>query len=95
MLAPPLQVIDSFLLNYTIGDVLLLGFVLGAVGILPTRSLKMLGAHTVSIGVLLLLIPASMMEPNAGSLLSSAFAYKLVGLVLLALAPILYAVGRQ
>ncbi|MDS0259709.1 hypothetical protein NDI56_09925 [Haloarcula sp. S1CR25-12] len=95
MLAPPLQVIDSFLLNYTIGDVLLLGFVLGAVGILPTRSLKMLGAHTVSIGVLLLLIPASMMEPNAGSLLTSAFAYKLVGLVLLALAPILYAVGRQ
>jgi len=95
MLAPPLQVIDSFLLNYTIGDVLLLGFVLGAVGILPTRSLKMLGVHTVSIGVLLLLIPASMMAPNAGSLLTSAFAYKLVGIVLVALAPVLYAVGRK
>jgi len=95
MLAPPLQVIDSFLLNYTIGDVLLLGFVLGAVGILPTRSLKMLGAHTVSIGALLLLLPASMMEPNAGSVLASSFAYKLVGLLLLALAPVLYAVGRR
>jgi hypothetical protein len=95
MLAPPLQIIDSFLLSYTIGDVLLLTFVLGAVGILPTRSLRMLGAHTVSIGVLLLLIPASMMEPNAGSLLASSFAYKLVGLVLVALAPVLYAVGRQ
>lgn len=95
MLAPPLQLIDGFLLNYTIGDVLLLGFVLGAVGILPTRSLKMLGAHTVSIGLLLVLIPASMMAPNAGSLLTSSFAYKLVGIVLMALAPILYSVGRK
>ncbi len=95
MLAPPLQVIDGFLLNYTIGDVLLLGFVLGAVGILPTRSLKMLGVHTVSIGVLLLLLPASMLAPNAGSLLASSFAYKLVGLVLLALAPVLYSIGRK
>jgi hypothetical protein len=95
MLAPPLQLIDSFLLNYTIGDVLLLGFAVGAVGILPTRSLRMLGVHTVSIGVLLLLLPASAMEPNAGSLLASPFEYKLVGLVLLSLAPVLYAVGRR
>lgn len=95
MLAPPLQIIDSFLLNYTIGDVLLLGFALGAVGILPTRSLKMLGVHTISIGVLLLLVPASMMAPNAGSLLASSFAYKLVGIILVALAPVLYAVGRK
>lgn len=95
MLAPPLQVIDSFLLNYTIGDVLLLSFALGAVGILPMRSLKMLGVHTIGIGVLLLLTPASAMEPNAGSLLASPFEYKLVGLVLLALAPVLYTVGRR
>ena len=95
MLVPPLQIIDSFLLNYTIGDVLLLGFAVGAVGILPTRSLRMLGVHTIGIGVTLLLVPASMMEPNAGSLLTSAFQYKLVGLVLLALAPVLYSVGRR
>jgi len=95
MLAPPLQLIDSFLLNYTIGDVLLFGFIVGALGILPTRSLRMLGAHTVLIGVTLLLLPASTMEPNSGSLLASSFAYKLVGLVLLALAPVLYAVGRR
>ena len=95
MLVPPLQIIDSFLLNYTIGDVLLVGFVLGAVGILPLRSLRMWGANTVGIRVTLLLVPASMMEPNAGSLLASPFAYKLVGLVLLALAPVLYAVGRR
>jgi len=95
MLAPPLQLIDSFLLNYTIGDVLLVVFAVGALGILPTRSLRMLGAHTVSIGALLLLLPASAMAPSSGSLLTSPFAYKLVGLVLLALAPILYAVGRR
>jgi len=95
MLAPPLQIIDSFLLNYTIGDVLLVSFIVGAVGILPTRSLRMLGVHTVGVGALLLVTPASAMEPSAGSLLSSPFAYKLVGLVLLSLAPVLYAVGRR
>jgi hypothetical protein len=95
MLVPPLQIIDSFLLNYTIGDVLLLGFIVGAVGILPTRSLRMLGAHTLGIGVTLLLVPASMMEPNAGSVLANSFQYKFVGIVLLSLAPVLYAVGRR
>lgn len=95
MLAPPLQIIDSFLLNYTIGDVLLLGFVAGAVGILPTRSLRMLGLHTIAIGAILLITPASAMEPNAGSVLASSFQYKLFGLVLLTIAPVLYAVGRR
>jgi uncharacterized protein YjeT (DUF2065 family) len=95
MLAPPLQVIDSFLLNYTIGDVLLLGFVLGAVGILPTRSLRTLGLHTIAMGAILLLTPASAMEPNSGSLLASSFQYKLFGLVLLVIAPVLFAVGRR
>jgi hypothetical protein len=95
MLAPPLQVIDSFLLNYTIGDVLLLGFALGAVGILPTRSIRTLGIHTIGIGALLLITPASAMEPSAGSVLASSLEYKLVGIVLLALAPILYSVGRK
>ncbi|MFC7251288.1 hypothetical protein ACFQJ5_15805 [Halomicroarcula sp. GCM10025324] len=95
MLALPLQVIDSFLLRFTIGDFLLLGFVLGAVGILPTRSLRTLGLHTIAIGVILLLTPASAMEPNAGSILASSFQYKLFGLVLLVLAPVLFAVGRR
>ncbi|WP_424002995.1 hypothetical protein ACOZ4I_03285 [Haloarcula salina] len=95
MLAPPLQVIDSFLLNYTIGDVLLLGFVGGLVAILPQRSLRMLGLHTVALGALLLITPTSAMEPNAGSLLASAFQYKVFGIVLIVLAPVLFAVGRR
>ncbi|MBV0924963.1 hypothetical protein KTS45_12220 [Halomicroarcula limicola] len=95
MLAPPLQLVDSFLLNYTVGDVLLLGFVVGILGILPMRSLRVLGVHTISIGALLLIVPAAMLEPNAGSFLGTAFQYKIVGIVLLALAPVLYAVGRR
>lgn len=95
MLLPPLQVIDSFLLNYTIGDVLLLGFVAGAVGILPTRSLRLLGLHTVGVGLVLLVTPTSAMEPNAGSFLGSAMQYKLFALVLLVVAPILFALGRR
>lgn len=95
MLAPPLQVIDSFLLNYTIGDVLLLGFVGGLVAILPQRSLRMLGLHTVALGALLLITPTAALEPNAGSVLASAFQYKVFGIVLLVLAPVLFAIGRR
>ena len=95
MLASPLQLIDSFLLNYTIGDVLLLGFVGGLVAILPQRSLRMLGLHTIALGALLVITPASAMEPSSGSVLASSFQYKLFGLVLLVIAPVLYAVGRR
>ncbi|MFB6224753.1 MAG: hypothetical protein ABEH86_13925 [Haloarcula sp.] len=95
MLSLPLQVIDGFLLNYTIGDVLLLAFVGGLAAILPLRSLRMLGIHTIALGALLVITPASVMAPNSGSVLASAFQYKLFGLVLLVLAPVLYAVGRR
>jgi hypothetical protein len=95
MLAPPLQLIDSFLLNYNVGDVLLLSFVVGAVGVLPTRSLRLLGLHTVGVGVVLLILPTGMMEPSASSLLTSAFQYKLFGLVLLVVAPVLFSLGRR
>lgn len=95
MLASPLQLIDSFLLNYTIGDILLLGFVGGLVATLTQRSLRMMGLHTIALGALLVITPTSAMEPNSGSVLASALQYKMFGLVLLALAPILYAVGRR
>lgn len=91
----PLQVIDSFLLNYNVGDALLLAFVLGFVGVLPKRSLKLLGGHTLLFGLILLLTPASLMTAQAGSFLGDAIQYKFFGLVLLVAAPVLYAVGRR
>ena len=38
MLALPLQIVDNFLFNYNVGDVLLLIVVVGAIGILVQRS---------------------------------------------------------
>ena len=91
----PLQVIDSFLLNYNVGDVLLLVTVLGAVGIFLQRSNKILGLHLLSLGLLFLVLPGGMLEPAAGSLLPSQLMYKFVGLALLVVAPVIYAVGRR
>lgn len=95
MFTPPLQVIDSFLLNYNVGDVLLLVTVLGAVGIFLQRSNKMLGLHLLSLGLLFVILPGGMMEPKAGSLLPTIAMYKFVGIGLVAIAPVLYAIGRR
>lgn len=94
MLAP-LQVIDSFLLSYNVGDALLLGFALGTVAVLPRRSLKLLGMHVLTFGLILLLTPASLMAAKEGSVLASAIQYKFFGIALLVVAPVLYAVGRR
>ncbi|WP_018257739.1 hypothetical protein [Halomicrobium katesii] len=91
----PLQVVDSFLLNYNLGDVLLLVTVLGAVGVFLQRSNKALGLHLLSFGLLFLILPGGMFEPAAGSLLGTIAMYKFVGLGLLVVAPVIYAVGRR
>jgi uncharacterized membrane protein YvlD (DUF360 family) len=95
MFGAVLQVVDSFLLNYNVGDALVAGVVLGVVPILPQRSLKLLGLHTITFGLLFLLLPASMFQPATGSVLGSAIQYKFVGLGLLVVAPVLYTVGRD
>jgi energy-converting hydrogenase Eha subunit C len=92
---PPLQVVDSVLLNYNVGDVLLLVTVLGAVGIFLQRSNKVLSLHLVSLGLLFMILPAKMFEPAAGSLLSSIAMYKFVGIGLLVVAPVIFAVSRR
>lgn len=95
MLALPLQVVDSLLFNYNVGDVLLLVAVLGAVGILVQRSNKLFGVHLLTFGLLFVVLPGNMLEPKAGSLLASVAMYKFVGLTLLVLAPVIYAVSRR
>lgn len=95
MLGPPLQLVDSFLLNYNVGDALVLVVVLGVLPILPKRSLKLLGLHTMTFGLLFLLLPASMFEPAAKSVLGSPVQYKFLGIGLLVVAPILVAIARD
>lgn len=96
MTAAPLQVIDSFLLGYNVGDALLLVTVLGVVGtLLVKRSMKLLALHLISMGVLFVILPASMMVPNPTSFLPSTAAYKAAGLVLVATSPVIFTVSRK
>ena len=92
---PPLQVVDSLLLNFNVGDVLLLVTVLGAVGIFLQRSNKLLSLHLLSLGLVFLILPGKMFEPAASSLLSSIEMYKFVGLAILVVAPVIFTVSRR
>jgi len=87
----PLQVIDGFLLNVNLGDALLVGFVLGLGAVAIKKSQRLLTLHVALFGALLLMAPGNMYEPAELSLLGSILQYKLVGLVLLVVAPVLYA----
>jgi hypothetical protein len=77
----PLQVIDSFLLNYNVGQVLLLVFVLSVVGALPLKSRRVLGINVTLFGVVFLLTPVAVMP----------IGYLFVGIVLVVVGPMLYA----
>jgi len=76
----PLQLVDSILLNYNIGQILLLGFVLTTVGALPLKSQQVIGLNTILFGVIFLLTPSSLM-PNF---------YLFLGITLLVIGPIVY-----
>jgi hypothetical protein len=81
----PLQVIDSFLLNYEIGQVLLLVLILGTLGLIPLGSRKVLGLHFTGFGLLFLLTPQAI----------NSKIYLFVGLSLLVLGPMLLTPGKD
>lgn len=95
MLALPLQIVDNFLFNYNIGDVLLLVAVVGAIGILVQRSNKLFGIHLLTFGLLFVILPGNMLEPKAGSVFETVAMYKFAGLALLVMAPVIYAISRR
>lgn len=95
MLALPLQVVDNFLASYNIGDVLILATVLGALAILVQRSNKLFGLHLLTFGLLFMVLPANMLESEAGSIFATPAMYKFTGLALVVLAPVVYAVSRR
>lgn len=95
MLALPLQLVDGFLASYNIGDVLLLVVVLGAIGTIVQRSNKLFGIHLLTFGLLFMVLPVSMLEPEVGSVFGAKETYKFVGLALLVLAPVVFSVSRR
>ncbi|ELZ82624.1 hypothetical protein C453_16103 [Haloferax elongans ATCC BAA-1513] len=81
----PLQLIDSFLLNYNIGQALLLVFILSTVGALPLKSRRILGINTIVFGLIFLLTPVAIAKPH----------YLFLGIALLIVGPILFVSGRR
>jgi hypothetical protein len=85
MLALPLQVIDNFLLNYNVGQAILLLFVLASLAALAQKSQKILGIQWIAFGLLFLLTPQSM-EP---------IEFKFLGVALLFVGPMLLVTARR
>jgi hypothetical protein len=78
MLSP--LVIDTFLLDYHLGHVLLLTFVLSLLGTLPLKSRKVIAAVIVTFGVIFTISPFSTMPAT----------YILFGIGLVVVGPLLW-----
>jgi len=86
----PLQLVDSFLLKLNLGDAILAGFALGLLAVLPKKSQRLVSLHVIAFGLLLLVSPVSLYEIKELSFLAEPVQYKLVGIVLLIVSPVLY-----
>jgi hypothetical protein len=85
MIAFPLQVIDNFLIQYNVGQALLVLFVLAVLASIPLGSRKIMAIQFISFGLLFMLTPQSML---------AATHWKFVGLALLVLGPMVYASAK-
>lgn len=81
----PLQVIDSFLLNYNVGQAILLLFVLATVGALPLKSQRVIGLNFIAFGLVFLLTPQGLVPVH----------YLYVGILLVVVGPMLYVSARR
>jgi len=85
MFALPLQILDNFLLQYNVGQALLLVFILATLAGLTQKSQKILGVQWIVFGLVFLLTPSSL-EPVH---------YKFLGVALLFAGPLLYVTARN
>lgn len=76
----PLQLVDSFLLDYHLGHVLLLVFVLAIAGSLPLKSQRVVGLNIIAFGAIFAMAPFTTMPAI----------YILLGLALLVIGPMVY-----
>lgn len=76
----PLQVVDSFLLDYNVGQALLLAFVVTMLAALPLRSRKVIALGAMLFGVLFLLTPLAL----------APYHYLFLGIGLLVVGPLLF-----
>ncbi|NEU56073.1 hypothetical protein [Halorussus sp. MSC15.2] len=81
----PMPLIDDFLLQYNVGQVLLLAFVLSVVAAIPLGSRKVLSLNAITFGLLFVVVPSSLAPLH----------YKFLGIALLVVAPVLYVTARK
>lgn len=81
----PLQILDNFLIQYNVGQALLLGYVMVMLGSAPLQSVRLLALNTVLFGVLFLAAPGSIVP----------FPYKLLGIGMIVVAPLLYTISSR
>ncbi|WP_254536328.1 hypothetical protein [Halomarina litorea] len=86
MFALPLQVIDSFLQQYHMGQVFLALFFVGLLGTLPLKSKTIVGLHIIAFGLLFILTPLSLM--------GGEFLWRAVGIALVFVGPMIIVVGE-
>ena len=72
--------VDSILLDYNIGQIMLVGFVMTTLGALPLKSQQVIGLNTILFGVIFILTPSTLMPSF----------YLFLGLTLLVIGPLVY-----
>ena len=85
MTALELQIIDSFLLDYNVGQALLLVFVLSVLGTLPLKSMKTVGLTIITFGAIFVVTPSSLAPVQ----------YRFLGIALLIVGPMLYVMAND
>lgn len=81
----PLPLIDDFLRPYSVGQALLVVFLLSVLGVLPLKSRKVLSLNLAVFGLVFLLTPVQL----------APIAFKFLGLALVVVGPMLYATGGE
>jgi hypothetical protein len=81
----PLPLIEDFLIDYNVGQALLLLFVLSVLAAVPLGSRKVLSLNGIVFGLIFVLTPASLAPLH----------YKFLGIALLVVAPLLYATANR
>lgn len=85
MFALPLQLVDTFLLQYNVGQVLLLAFALSLLGVLPFKSRKAISLLVIVFGLVFLMTPTSL-QPQS---------YQFLGIALLVVGPMLFVTAKR
>jgi hypothetical protein len=81
----PLQLIDGFLLEYNVGQALLLVFILATVGTLPLKSRRIVAANAMIFGLVFIMTPQALAPMH----------YLFLGIVLLVVGPVLWVTAER